>query len=60
MENFDICLEFVLELRTVPEIAGFLRYSITTIYTYRSKLKNRPLAVIYFEEEVMKIEPFAG
>ncbi|MDR0940537.1 MAG: DUF6377 domain-containing protein [Mediterranea sp.] len=37
------------------KIASFLRYSITTIYTYRSKLKNRSLRKERFEEEVMKI-----
>ena len=42
------------------KIAGFLRYSITTIYTYRSKLKNRSLCRDNFEEEVMKIGSFAG
>lgn len=40
------------------KIAGFLRYSITTIYTYRSKLKNRSLYRDNFEEEVMKIGSF--
>lgn len=39
-------------------IAGFLRYSITTIYTYRSKLRNRSLYKDSFEEEVMKIGAF--
>ena len=39
-------------------IAGFLRYSITTIYTYRSKLKNRSLYRENFEEQVMKIGSF--
>lgn len=38
-----------------PRIAGFLRYSITTIYTYRSKLRNKSLYKDTFEEEVMKI-----
>lgn len=42
------------------KIAGFLRYSITTIYTYRSKLKNRSLYRDNFEEEVMKIGSFAS
>lgn len=39
-------------------IASFLRYSITTIYTYRSKLKNRSLYRENFEERVMKIGSF--
>jgi tetratricopeptide (TPR) repeat protein len=37
------------------QIAGFLRSSITTIYTYRSKMKNRSLCKDEFEEKVMKI-----
>ncbi|MCS2585106.1 DUF6377 domain-containing protein [Bacteroides sp. BFG-551] len=41
-----------------PRIAGFLRYSITTIYTYRSKLRNKSLFKETFEEEVMKIGAF--
>lgn len=40
------------------KIASFLRYSITTIYTYRSKLKNRSLYRDDFEERVMKIGSF--
>lgn len=39
-------------------IAGFLRYSITTIYTYRSKMKNRSLCKETFEEEIMKIASY--
>lgn len=42
------------------KIASFLRYSITTIYTYRSKMKNRSLYRDSFEEEVMKIGSFGG
>lgn len=38
-----------------PKIASFLRYSITTIYTYRSKLRNKSLYKERFEEEVMLI-----
>ncbi|MDL2241872.1 DUF6377 domain-containing protein [Bacteroidales bacterium OttesenSCG-928-L03] len=38
------------------KIAGFLRYSITTIYNYRSKYRNRALVPRdRFEEIVMKI-----
>lgn len=40
------------------KIASFLRYSITTIYTYRSKLKNRSLYRDDFEGQVMKIGSF--
>ncbi|UAK43157.1 DUF6377 domain-containing protein [Bacteroides nordii] len=40
------------------KIASFLRYSITTIYTYRSKLKNKSLYRDNFEEQVMKIGSF--
>lgn len=36
-------------------IAGFLHYSITTIYTYRSKMKNCSLCKDTFEDEIMKI-----
>ena len=39
-------------------IAGFLRYSISTIYTYRSKLRNKSLHKDDFEEQVMKIGSF--
>ena len=39
-------------------IAGFLRYSITTIYTYRSKMKKKSLYKEDFEERVMKISSF--
>lgn len=40
------------------KIADFLRYSITTIYTYRSKLRNKSLYKDSFEERVMKIASF--
>lgn len=40
------------------KIASFLRYSITTIYTYRSKLKNKSLYRDNLEEQVMKIGSF--
>ncbi|WP_139785059.1 DUF6377 domain-containing protein [Parabacteroides sp. Marseille-P3160] len=36
-------------------IANFLRYSITTIYTYRSKLRNKSVYRDEFEEKIMKI-----
>ena len=41
------------------KIAVFLRYSITTIYTYRSKLKNKSLFPENLEEQVMKIGSFS-
>ncbi|MDR1984824.1 MAG: DUF6377 domain-containing protein [Prevotellaceae bacterium] len=37
------------------KISVFLRYSITTIYTYRSKLKNKSFYPENFEEQVMQI-----
>lgn len=37
------------------KIASFLRCSITTIYTYRSKMKNRSLHPDDFESQVMAI-----
>lgn len=40
------------------KIANFLRCSITTIYTYRSKVKNRSSFKGDFEKEVMKISSF--
>lgn len=40
------------------KIAEFLRYSITTIYTYRSKLRNKSFYKDSFEERVMKISSF--
>jgi hypothetical protein len=37
------------------KISVFLRYSITTIYTYRSKLKNKSFYPENLEKQVMKI-----
>ncbi|MDR1119912.1 MAG: DUF6377 domain-containing protein [Dysgonamonadaceae bacterium] len=37
------------------QIAVFLHYSITTIYTYRSRLKNRSFYPENFEEHIMRI-----
>ena len=37
------------------KIALFLRCSITTIYTYRSKLKKKSVSPENFEEDIMKI-----
>ena len=39
-------------------IVEFLRYSITTIYTYRSKLKTSLFVKRDFKERVMKITSF--
>jgi hypothetical protein len=44
-----------LGINDSSRIALFLRFSITTVYTYRCKLKNRSLFKETFEEEVMKI-----
>ena len=40
------------------EIASLLRYSITTIYTYRSKLKKSSLHKDDFEDKIMEIGAF--
>ena len=40
------------------EIASLLRYSITTIYTYRSKLKKSSLHKEDFEHKIMEIGAF--
>ena len=47
-----------LGIQDSAKIAVFLRYSITTIYTYRSKLKNKSLYPENLEEQVMKIGSF--
>jgi hypothetical protein len=47
-----------LGINDSAKIAIFLRYSITTIYTYRSKLKNKSLFPENLEEQVMKIGNF--
>ncbi|MCL1938104.1 MAG: DUF6377 domain-containing protein [Candidatus Azobacteroides sp.] len=44
-----------LGINDSSKIAVFLRCSITTVYTYRSKLKNKSLFKESFEEQVMKI-----
>ena len=49
---------YKLGITDSAKIASFLRYSITTIYTYRSKLKNKSLYRDDFEERVMKIGSF--
>lgn len=47
-----------LGINDSAKIASFLRYSITTIYTYRSKLKKSSLHKETFEEKVMEIGSF--
>lgn len=47
-----------LGINDSSKIAEFLRYSITTIYTYRSKMKNKSLHKDSFEEKVMEIGTF--
>ena len=44
-----------LGINDSAKIASLLRYSITTIYTYRSKLKKSSLYKETFEEKVMEI-----
>lgn len=44
-----------LGIQDSTKIAGFLRYSITTVYTYRSKLRSKSLFKDDFEERVKKI-----
>lgn len=41
------------------KIADFLRYSITTIYTYRSKMRNKSLYPDDFEDKLMGIGTFS-
>ncbi|MDR0505340.1 MAG: DUF6377 domain-containing protein, partial [Dysgonamonadaceae bacterium] len=50
-----ICALIRLGIHDSAQIAGFLRYSITTIYTYRSKLKNKSFYPDNFEERIMRI-----
>lgn len=40
------------------EISSILRSSITTIYTYRSRLKSRAIDHEHFEDQVMSIDKF--
>lgn len=40
------------------QIANFLRFSITTVYSYRSKMRVRSLYKDSFEEQVLKIGSF--
>jgi hypothetical protein len=48
-----------LGINDSSKIANFLRYSVNTIYTYRTKVKNKSLlARDNFEDEVMKIGSF--
>lgn len=40
------------------KIANLLRYSLTTIYTYRSRIRNKSLYHDNFEEKIMQIGTF--
>jgi len=53
-----VCALIRLGINDSAKIAVFLRYSITTIYTYRSKLKNKSLFPENLEEQIMKIGSF--
>ena len=44
-----------LGINNSSKIAVFLRYSVTTVYTYRCKLKNKSLYKESLEEEIIKI-----
>jgi hypothetical protein len=48
-----------LGINDSSKIAVFLRYSITTVYTYRSKLKNKSLFKESLEEQVIKIGTYS-
>ncbi|MDR0711135.1 MAG: DUF6377 domain-containing protein, partial [Prevotellaceae bacterium] len=37
------------------KIAGFLRYSSSTVYNYRTQVRNKALSRDDFEQNVMKI-----
>ena len=41
------------------KIAGFLNYSVNTIYTYRNKIKNKAKNRDTFEKDVMNIGSFS-
>lgn len=47
-----------LDITDNQEIADILRSSITTIYTYRSKLKSRAISKDTFEDDVRRIETY--
>lgn len=44
-----------LGIDDTTKIAGFLHYSVNTIYTYRNKVKNKAIDREKFEQQVMKI-----
>ncbi len=44
-----------LGIKDSHKIASLLRYSLTTIYTYRSRVKNKSVFHADFEEKVMQI-----
>lgn len=48
----------ILGISDNQEIADILRSSITTIYTYRSKLKARAVNKDSFEDDVRKIATY--
>jgi len=48
-----------LGISDVNQIAVFLRYSIQTIYNYKSKVRSKALESENFEEEVKKIGSFS-
>lgn len=47
-----------LNITDNQKIADILRSSITTIYTYRSKLKSRAISKATFEDDVRRIETY--
>jgi hypothetical protein len=47
-----------LNISDNQKIADILRSSITTIYTYRSKLKSRAISKDTFEDDVRRIETY--
>ncbi|MDR0567252.1 MAG: DUF6377 domain-containing protein [Prevotellaceae bacterium] len=42
------------------KIAGFLRYSSSTVYNYRTQIRNKAISRDDFEQEVMKIGSLQG
>lgn len=40
------------------QIARFLRYSNNTVYTYRTKMRNKAVDKALFEENIAKIKPY--
>jgi hypothetical protein len=50
--------KFRLGISDNQAIADILRSSITTIYTYRSRLKSRAIAKDSFEDDIKKIATY--